>query len=60
MGMAIGAIAGAVAAQQRREEYYSYSGPGYYGYSNAPGYYYGPGYYDNRPRYYHQRYYHPF
>ena len=61
MGMAIGAIAGAVAAQQRRDEYYYYSGPGYYGYSSGPGYSYGPGYYAPRPHYYYrQRYYHPF
>jgi hypothetical protein len=39
MGLAFGAIAGAIAAQQRREYYENY------------GYYYGPGYYDG-PRYY--------
>ena len=60
MGLAIGAIAGAVAAQQRRDEYYDYSGyagPGYY---SAPGNYYGPSYYYHRPHYYHQHYYRPF
>ena len=59
MGLAIGAIAGAVAAQQRRDEYdhyYGYSGPGYY----APGPYYGPGYGYDRPHYYHRHYYRPF
>ena len=55
MGMAIGAITGAIAAQQRRDEYYSYSGPGYYGYSSGPGYSYGPGYY--APGYYDDQYY---
>jgi guanyl-specific ribonuclease Sa len=39
MGLAFGAIAGAIAAQQRRDYYEDY------------GYYYGPGYYDG-PRYY--------
>jgi hypothetical protein len=38
MGLAFGAIAGAIAAEQRREYYENY------------GYYYGPGYYG--PRYY--------
>jgi hypothetical protein len=57
MGLAIGAIAGAVAAQQRREEYDDYSGPGYY---DAPGNYYGPGYGYDRPHYYHRHYYRPF
>ena len=59
MGLAIGAIAGAVAAQQRRDaydDYYGYSGPGYY----APGPYYGPGYGYDRPHYYHRHYYRPF
>ena len=57
MGLAIGAIAGAVAAQQRRDEYDYYSGPGYY---EAPGNYYGPGYGYDRPHYYHRHYYRPF
>jgi hypothetical protein len=58
MGLAIGTIAGAVAAQQRRDYYYShgyYGGPGYY---YAPGYSYGPGYYYGGP-YYGRRYYYP-
>jgi hypothetical protein len=37
MGFAIGTIAGAIAAEQRREYYYNY------------GYYYGPGYYYGGP-----------
>jgi hypothetical protein len=45
MGFAIGTIAGAIAAEQRREYYYDY------------GYYYGPGYYYGRPYYYGRRYY---
>lgn len=49
-GMAFGMIAGAIAAQQRREYYEDY---GYYG----PSYYYGPGYYYGRPYYYGPRYY---
>ena len=59
MGLAFGAIAGAIAAQQRRDEYdyyYGYSGPGYY----VPGPYYGPGYGYYRPHYYHRHYYQPF
>jgi len=44
MGLAFGTIAGAIAAEQRRDYYENY---GYYG----SGYYYGPGYYDG-PRYY--------
>src|SRR5438094_794352 len=58
MGLAFGAIAGAIAAQQRRDEYddyYGYSGPGYY----APGPYYGPGYGYYRPYYHHRHYYRP-
>jgi hypothetical protein len=55
MGLAIGAIAGAVAAQQRRDEYDYYSGPGYY----APDPYYGSGY-GYRPHYHHRHYYRPF
>jgi hypothetical protein len=53
MGMALGTIA-AIAAQQRREDYYnSY---GYYGY--GPGYYGGgPYYYGGGPYYYGRRYY---
>lgn len=50
-GMAFGMIAGAIAAQQRREYYENY---GYYG----PGYYYGPSYYYSGP-YYYGRYYYP-
>lgn len=51
-GLAIGTI-GAIAAQQRREEYYqNYGyGPGYYNYG------YGPGYYGGGPYYYGPRYY---
>lgn len=45
MGFAIGTIAGAIAAEQRREYYYNY------------GYYYGPGYYYGGPYYYGRRYY---
>jgi hypothetical protein len=52
MGLAFGAIAGAIAAQQRREYYENY------------GYYYGPGYYDGpryyRPYYGHRHYYYPY
>jgi hypothetical protein len=51
VGMAFGMIAGAIAAEQRREYYENYgyySGPGYYG----PGYYHGP--------YYGPRYYYPY
>jgi len=54
MGLAIGAIAGAVAAQQRREAYEDYYGPGYY----EPPPYYGPGYGYYRPHYYHRHYWH--
>lgn len=43
MGFAIGTIAGAIAAEQRRQYYYDH------------GYYYGPGYYHGGPYYY--RYY---
>ena len=51
MGMAIGAI-GAIAAQQRRDDYY------YNGYGYAPGYYGGgPYYYGGGPYYYGRRYY---
>jgi hypothetical protein len=57
MGLAFGAIAGAIAAQQRRDEYEYYYGPGYY---SAPGNYYGPNYYAPRPHYYHRHYYRPF
>ena len=56
MGLAIGAIAGAIAAQQRRDEYEYYSGypgPGYY---YGPGNYYGPRYYYHRPHYYRHYY----
>ena len=50
MGLAFGMMAGAIAAQQRRDYYENY---GYYG----PGYYSGPGYYYGRPYYYGRRYY---
>ncbi len=50
-GMAFGMIAGAIAAQQRRE-YYEH-----YGYYYAPGYYYEPGYYYGRPYYFGRPYY---
>jgi hypothetical protein len=43
MGLAIGAI-GAVAAQQRRNDYYDNG----YGYGGAPGYYGGQPYYGHR------------
>jgi hypothetical protein len=46
MGAMIGTIGGAIAAQQRRDEYYDYYGPRYY----------GPGYYGSGP-YYGRRYY---
>jgi len=53
MGAMIGTIGGAIAAQQRRVEYYDYYGPRYY----RPGYYrYAPGYYGGGP-YYGRRYY---
>ncbi len=52
MGLAIGMMAGAIAAQQRREYYENY------GYYYGPGYY-GPGYYYGRPYYYGRRYYYP-
>jgi hypothetical protein len=52
MGMAIGAI-GAIAAQQRRDDYY-YDG---YGYGYAPGYYGGGPYYYGGGPYYGRRYY---
>ena len=53
MGAMIGTIGGAIAAQQRRDEYYDYHASRYYG----PGYYgYGPGYYGGGP-YYGRRYY---
>jgi hypothetical protein len=47
MGAMIGTIGGAIAAQQRRDEYYEYYGPHYYG----PGYY-GPYYGRHYYRYY--------
>jgi hypothetical protein len=47
MGFAIGTIAGAIAAEQRRD-YHNY------GYYYGPGYYYGGG-----PYYYGRRYYYP-
>jgi hypothetical protein len=46
-GMAFGLIAGAIAAQQRREYYENY------------GYYDGPGYYYGGPPYHGRRYYYP-
>ena len=52
-GMAFGMIAGAIAAQQRREYYENY------GYYDGPGYYYGSGYYHGSPYYYGRRYYYP-
>jgi hypothetical protein len=52
-GMAFGMIAGAIAAQQRREYYENY------GYYYAPGYYYGSSYYYGGPYYYGRRYYYP-
>lgn len=52
-GMAFGMIAGAIAAQQRREYYESY------GYYYGPGSYYGPGYPYGGPYYYGRRYYYP-
>jgi hypothetical protein len=51
MGLAIGTI-GAIAAQQRRDDYYNGYGQGYYG--GGP-YYYGGGPYYGR-RYYYQPY----
>lgn len=51
VGMAFGMIAGAIAAQQRREYYENY------GYYYGPGYYYAPGYSYGRPYYYGRRYY---
>jgi hypothetical protein len=53
MGMMIGTIGAAIAAQ-RRDDYYYY-GPGYYGY--APGYVYGPPAYYGYGPYYGPRYY---
>jgi hypothetical protein len=53
MGLAIGMVSGAIAAQQRRE-YYEH-----YGYYYGPRYYYGPGYYYGGPYYYGPRYYYP-
>ena len=51
MGMALGIIGGAIAAQQRRDYYenYGYYGPGYY---YGPAYPYGGPYYYGRPSYY--------
>ena len=49
--LAFGAIAGAIAAQQRREYYENY------GYYDGPGYYYGPRYY--RPYYGPRHFYYP-
>jgi hypothetical protein len=47
MGFAIGTIAGAIAAEQRREYYDDYG-------------YYEPGYYHGGPYYYGRRYYRPY
>ncbi len=53
MGLMIGTI-GAIAAQQRREEYY-------YNYGYGPGYYaYGPPVYYGYGPYYGRRYYYPY
>jgi hypothetical protein len=52
MGMAIGTI-GAIAAQQRRDDYYN---NGYYN----NGYGYAPGYYGGGDPYYGRRYYRPY
>jgi len=55
MGFAIGTMAAAIAAQQRRDDYYNY------GYGYAPGYYYGGGpYYYGRPYYGRRYYYRPY
>lgn len=55
MGMMIGTMGAAIAAQQRRDAYYDYYGygPGYYG---PPPIYYGPPVYGYRP-YYGRRFY---
>jgi MFS family permease len=50
MGLAIGTIAGAIAAEQRRDYYYNH------GYYYGPGPYYDPGYYGG-PYYYGRPYY---
>ena len=52
-GMVFGMIAGAIAAQQRREYYENY------GYYYGPGRYYGRSYYYGGPYYYGRRYYYP-
>ncbi len=54
MGMMIGTMGAAIAAQQRRDSYDYYYGPGYY--APPPAYYGPPGYYGYRP-YYRPRYY---
>jgi hypothetical protein len=56
MGLAIGTI-GAIAAQQRRDDYYNngYYNNGYY--NNGYGYGYAPGYYGGGGPYYGRRYY---
>jgi uncharacterized protein YcfJ len=60
MGMMIGTMGAAIAAQQRRDAYYDYYGygPGYYG---PPPVYYGPPVYGYGP-YYGRRFYryHPY
>jgi hypothetical protein len=53
VAMTFGMIAGAIAAQQRREYYDNY------GYYYGPRYYYGSGYYYGAPHYYVRRYYYP-
>ena len=55
MGMMIGTVGAAIAAQQRRDAYYDYYGygPGYYG---PPPVYYGPPVYGYGP-YYGRRFY---
>jgi hypothetical protein len=58
MGMMIGTMGAAIAAQQRRDAYYDYYygyGPGYYAYGPPVYYGYGP-YYGYRP-YYGRRFY---
>ncbi len=55
MGMALGIIGGAIAAQQRRDYYENY---GYYGYYYGPGYPYG-GYPYGGPYYYGRPYGYP-
>jgi hypothetical protein len=54
-GLAFGMVAGAIAAQQRRDYYENYGyyyGPGYYHGPVYQPYYYGPRYYGPRTYYY--------